>query len=112
VIPSRNASAITIKATPAAVTINGKTAAKVARKHVTKNGETEALAYQTSFLPPEPLTPLILRCLADVCGMRLILSIAQNIPTPPQPMPLHTPSLISPPLALTVPDTTPLHHML
>ncbi|HID6574764.1 TPA: hypothetical protein ACXG3V_001187 [Klebsiella variicola] len=44
VIPSRNASAITIKATPAAVTINGKTAAKVARKHVTKNGETKASA--------------------------------------------------------------------
>jgi hypothetical protein len=51
VIPSRNASAITIKATPAAVTINGKTAAKVARKHVTKNGETEAPAYQ-DVIPP------------------------------------------------------------
>lgn len=39
VIPNRNASAITIKATPAVVMINGKIAVKVARRHVTKNGE-------------------------------------------------------------------------
>lgn len=27
--------------------------------------------------------PSYFSCLADVCGMRLILSIAQNIPAPP-----------------------------
>ncbi|GKN41311.1 hypothetical protein NUKP84_20990 [Klebsiella variicola] len=28
--------------------------------------------------------PSYFSCLADICGMRLILSIAQNIPAPPQ----------------------------
>ena len=38
--PSKSASEIIIKATPAAVTISGKTAAKVVRKPVTKNGKS------------------------------------------------------------------------